>query len=328
MLFIVSSCMRKEILSGNEFAHTGHLANAKSDMLLDIPTYDGSGQAVHPDVIYLPRGTKDYRFYMVFTPYPWGDVNYENPSLVVSNDGVHWQELEANYNPLVPPVAGGFNNDPEIYYHGATDEMLIIYQEYVQNEYQKIKMLRSQDMHAWTSETVISYQHTDEIFTLSPTIVKNNEQLFIYYVNIGGAGHVIQYRPLADANLQEINHDINDFASININTPTDFKPWHININEYNGRYYMLICGWHGNPPASARTQDLYIATSTDLLNWEFATQPLIAHSTNFHNSKFIYRSSGLVLDDVFYVYYSCKSYRGEWQIGLHKFSLAMINALF
>lgn len=50
----------------------------------------------HPDVLYFPDGFRGYRYWMVFTPY-FGAVGtsqdakrYENPTLVVSNDGLNW----------------------------------------------------------------------------------------------------------------------------------------------------------------------------------------------------------------------------------------------
>ena len=61
---------------------------------LNIPTYDGSGQAVHPDVYYNANGWNGYRYWMAMTPYPNGNAAYENPSIVVSNDNLNW---------IVPP---------------------------------------------------------------------------------------------------------------------------------------------------------------------------------------------------------------------------------
>ena len=49
---------------------------------LTIPTYDGSGQAVHPDVYYNASGWKGYKYWMTMTPYPNSNSGFENPSIV------------------------------------------------------------------------------------------------------------------------------------------------------------------------------------------------------------------------------------------------------
>ncbi len=69
------------------------------------PTYDGSGQVVHPSVIdfWFEFGLPSwggYRFWMGITPYPDGDNVYENPSLLVSQDGLLWVFPPGIKNPL------------------------------------------------------------------------------------------------------------------------------------------------------------------------------------------------------------------------------------
>src|ERR1044071_2390891 len=50
---------------------------------LVIPTYDGSNQATHPDVL-VERDAAGVHVTMAMTPYPFSDRRHENPSLVVS----------------------------------------------------------------------------------------------------------------------------------------------------------------------------------------------------------------------------------------------------
>lgn len=49
------------------------------DFLID--TYDGSGQAVHPDIVYYKN-----QYWLSITPYPYGMEEYENPCLYQGND--------------------------------------------------------------------------------------------------------------------------------------------------------------------------------------------------------------------------------------------------
>ncbi len=60
----------------------------------------------HPDVQYFPNGFNGYKYWMVFTPY-FGTVGtqqdskrYENPTIVVSNDGLNWNPPNGVSSPL------------------------------------------------------------------------------------------------------------------------------------------------------------------------------------------------------------------------------------
>jgi hypothetical protein len=71
---------------------------------LTIPTYDGSGQLTEPDVIFFNSHWHGFQYWMAFSPYPFTNPAEENPSIVVSNDGVNWQVPDGLVNPLVLPV--------------------------------------------------------------------------------------------------------------------------------------------------------------------------------------------------------------------------------
>lgn len=90
---------------------------------LTIPTYDGSGQAVHPSVVYIPGGfgpaEEKYYWWMCMTPFPYGNDDYENPSILASNDRRSWVVPAGMTNPLVPaPTPPAYNRDGELLYDG------------------------------------------------------------------------------------------------------------------------------------------------------------------------------------------------------------------
>lgn len=60
----------------------------------------------HPDVQYFPNGFNGYKYWMVFTPY-FGTIGiapdskrFENPTVVVSNDGINWSPPAGMLGPL------------------------------------------------------------------------------------------------------------------------------------------------------------------------------------------------------------------------------------
>src|SRR4051794_1681087 len=56
-----------------------------------------------------------YRYWGIFTPYLNSNSKYENPCLVVSNDGWTWIVPPGVTNPVIPrPKDGGNNDDPSL----------------------------------------------------------------------------------------------------------------------------------------------------------------------------------------------------------------------
>ena len=86
--------------------------------LLTIPTYDGSNQLTHPKVLYFANGWHGYHYWMSMTPYPYTMDRYENPSIVVSNDGEKWVVPIGLKNPIsglpVDVKIGGHYSDPHL----------------------------------------------------------------------------------------------------------------------------------------------------------------------------------------------------------------------
>lgn len=88
---------------------------------LNIPTYEGSNEPVHPAVVRTATPWNGYRYWMAFTPYPHGNAAHENPSIVASVDGENWVVPEGLTNPLAPnPGAGTYNRDTQLVF--APDE--------------------------------------------------------------------------------------------------------------------------------------------------------------------------------------------------------------
>lgn len=102
---------------------------------INISTYDGSGQVVHPCVIDFKNehGIEKwggYRYWMVISPYPYSNDSLENPCLYCSNDGISWLVPKGITNPLDCAEGGwenGFNNDPDMIYDPDEDKLFIYY---------------------------------------------------------------------------------------------------------------------------------------------------------------------------------------------------------
>lgn len=91
--------------------------NAKSP--LNLETYDGGNEGLHPSCLYFKEGWNGYKFWFVFTPYKGMNDAIENPCMYVSQDGENFAPLEGA-NPLddiILPKEQEYNSDPELVYN-------------------------------------------------------------------------------------------------------------------------------------------------------------------------------------------------------------------
>ena len=93
----------------------GMQARAENALLPQVtPTADGSGQTVHPSVVYTPEGWNGFRYWMAVTGYKDTNNAYENPHILASNDGATWAPPPGLTNPIYPQPVGGYNSDTEL----------------------------------------------------------------------------------------------------------------------------------------------------------------------------------------------------------------------
>lgn len=281
------------------------------ERILEIPTYDGSGQAVHPDVVYARCGCRGPLFYMAMTPYPFGNNAFENPSILVSEDGVAFYEQEEGLNPLVGPPAYDHNNDPDLLFADQAGAFYLYYLETMRPDSQNVVLLRSTDAVFWQRQTVLHYDlGAGDDFILSPAVLKVGSGYWMYYVNLSLPGHPIEFLTSQDG----VHWGNDSPQTITADYPDGLVPWHIDVFEGGGRNFMLCCGPYND-------MDLYLATSADLVSWDFGAEPLLRHSASFYNSERIYRSTGVVDGDLLVVWFSFRDLDGEWHIGVKKFRL-------
>ena len=294
------------------------LANIPDSMVFDtFPVYQGPPHAVHPDVVYFPKGHNGHYFYMAVNPLSTSDY-YENPSILVSENGYDYYEEVPGMNPLKGAPPYDHNDDPDLFWNEPTQEFLMYYLETMRPDSQNVNLLRSADGINWTLSTPIHYDlNAGDLFMVSPAMVKKDNIYYMFYVNLSVAPHRLQYITSTDG----LTWDKSKTNEIAISFPGAVVPWHVNVFPgANGRFYMLSNAY---PGTNAYYQHhLYLATSTDLAKWDLVQTPILKSNSFFGSlsNKMVYRSSGLVdtTQDALIVWVSMHG-SDSWRMAVKKF---------
>jgi hypothetical protein len=264
------------------------------DQLVDethvtIPTYDGSGQVVHPDVL-LESG----RLVMAMTPYPFSNGRDENPSIVVSADGITFTTIRDN--PLVPAPPFDHNDDPDIRRDPRTGDYELLYLETLRPDLQTVVALRSPDLLTWTRRDAIAYDiGHGEPFIVSPAAIDDAGVTHLFYVHLGATSAQLETLTSADGTTW----DRTQAAPVQIDLGA-VSPWHVDVIRGDGAFGMLLSGFD----TVFEHQNLYLATSQDLVQWTLRPEPLLAYTDRSLGLETLYRSSGVVAGGRLAVWYS------------------------
>lgn len=296
------------------YIDTGKIISKNAPSYLTIPTYDGSNQSTHPDVYYNPNGWNGYKYWMAFTPYPNGNDAFENPSIVVSNDGVTWSVPPGVTNPLVPQPTGiGFNYNADTDIMEGEDGKLYIF--YIDGT-TDVWVISSSDGVTWSTPVKIIDMSAQTI--LSPSVILDNGVYKMYYVDLVESPNLIKYRT-ATSPTGTWSAPVNcSFSPI----PSGKDLWHMNIDKIGTQYHAIITTsnsgtYNGNL--------LHLAVSDDGVNFAMKSTPVLGLGTGWDNAR-IYRSSLVYVDagdeSYYNLYYGAVNASNEWRIGLTKLKFA------
>lgn len=261
---------------------------------LVIPTYDRSNQAMHPDVLLERDASGAPHLTMVMTPYPFSNRRLENPSLVVSDDGMAFAPPPGVRGPLVPPPPYDHNDDPDLRRDPRTSDYEILYLETMRPDRQTLVALRSPDKRTWTRRDAVVYDlRNGAPFIVSPAAIDAGGKTYLFYVDT--ADHAIHRMVSGDGTTWDPSSA----------TPIDLdlgkvNAWHIDAIRADGAYGLLISGFEDR----FEHQNLYLATSADLVTWTLRPAPLLDYRDPTLGVESLYRSTGVVEHGWLLVWYS------------------------
>jgi hypothetical protein len=252
---------------------------------LSIATYDGSGQAVHPDFVHLPPSWSGDPFRLVATPYPGGDAAYENPSLYTGSTGTDWEIPAGVTNPLERPDLGGYLSDPDLLYDPDANELRMYYRRVTSEN--EIWMVRTSNGVVWSTPELSV--HAPNHLIISPTVVRRSStEWLMWSVNAGAIGcgassTTVELRRSTDG----AHWSAPQTASLS--DPDGFA-WHIDVewipsrDEYWAVYPVKMAG-------GCTTDRLRFATSADGLHWTSYPAPVLLRGATEELRDIVYRST-------------------------------------
>ncbi|MBS7612372.1 hypothetical protein KEJ27_09290 [Candidatus Bathyarchaeota archaeon] len=283
---------------------------------LSIPNYNAVG-VIHPDVIYFSEGYDGYKYWMFYTPYP--PDSEEEPSLVRSNDGIHFEDAGI-CNPLVSRGDAVHLADPDVIKVGTTWYMYYM-RRYDQNGAINyvIDLATSSDGKKWTKyeKNPVLWQTEEwEIIpenwhiapkarsVAEPTLYHDGRYFWMWYT--GGDNKIGLAKSTDGKNWIKQN----SAQPVLEGTPgeRDAKGMnHPDVMYYKGKFWMFYVEW-----SSPRI--LGLATSVDKVHWKKYQYPILVGEKGKWDES-LYRASAAVVNGAIRLYYSGIR-DGRPQIGL------------
>lgn len=298
------------VVGGNAvLADSRGLVRISEPVRLTIPTYDGSGQAVHTSVVHISgvkgfaNGWHGYKFWMAFTPYPHGDASYENPSIVASNDGVTWEVPPGLVNPVVPAPPVSNNSDPHLEYDYQNDQLVLFWQTNGDGRWHRKD---SKDGATWgPTRDLVGMIGTSSSF-VKPDYRKRQ------WINFSANDR--PYR------LESMDDGVTFSSPQRLRTPTLGVYGHLWVGLDGNGWHMLLQSAPRNRYYA--DSDLLYGHSRDGFNWRTFAQPVLGRSLGVERGLSIYRSSMCNVGDFYRVYYSALDTDATWHLGYFDARLA------
>lgn len=275
---------------------------------LDIKTYfAGLNQVTHPNVISFDKLWHGYRYYMAYTPYPYGNGYEENPCIAASNDLIHWETPYGAINPIATceELVCDELKDSHLLYREDLDRLEMWYLGRINGTMREGSPLRclrkvSADGRTWSDYEVM---FTFRDFNLvSQSVIYDGAYLYwgirntqddtgLYFMSSEDGIHWSDM----------IKCDVPDAAL------TDM--WHGTVIFVDNQYHFV---WVGN---SQKHRDrIYYACSDNRISF---SQPSVIIE-NDSGWAFLYRPCLIKENELWYCYYGTVRCDGKWLISMSK----------
>lgn len=252
--------------------------------VLDLQTYEGSRQVVHPDYVRVPAEAFQQGHHLAITPYPFGDPSHENPSHFVGERPDRFGLLAGAPNPVVRPPSGHLS-DPDLLYLPETGELWLYYRQVAGENI--VLLIRTSDGVRWSQPVEVVRAPNHQV--VSQTVVRRGPaDWWMWSVNAGALGCSAPYTTV-EVRRSADGLKWSPAERVRLEQAGLF-PWHIEVqwvpsrNEFWALYNVKRNG-------DCATPALFVATSSDGLTWRVVEQPVLARGRIPELTDVVYRSS-------------------------------------
>lgn len=255
--------------------------------LLDLPQIDGmdtSGGA-HPSVLWFRKQWKGWHYWMAYTPYP--GIHNEWPCILVSNDGVNWQEPEGINNPIDRDLSSDYFPDPELVYMESQDKLRCYYL----TEHSLLSFKESSDGVNWDAQRT---NCNIAKFGVSPSIVKkayNNWEMWINAVD--KLDHYISEDGVNWSLVGKTTSNLDEVGAI----------WHHEVRYMQSGYHLLASIGKIETANPGNNNDLHYGFSIDGIHWYIDPVPLLSREKDLYDRR-VYKASLVPFGDEWLIYTS------------------------
>lgn len=275
---------------------------------LDVRTYyAGNNQVTHPSVISFSETWNGYKYYMAYTPYPYGNGSEENPCLAVSNDLINWVKPEGLINPIAwcEETECDELKDPHLLYRKDLDQIEMWYLGRIASSIEEKGPLYcfrkiSKDGRHWSEYEVVFCFGTE--VRVSPSVYWNGLLYDFWCIsNKGKTGGELYHMQSVDAQIWS------ELQKCDVPSSLETQMWHGSVSKYHDQYYLV---WVGNGKKSKNK--IYFAESQDGIHYQ-ESRAIIQNDTKW---AFLYRPTLLVENDRYFCIYGVVRCDGKWLVSM------------
>lgn len=280
--------------------------NELGNFYLNLQDSNGKTQSTHPKILKFKNKWNGYKYWVGYTPYPYGNSERENPCVMASNDLIKWNIVNKNNIPLdIPNIEvpkKRYNSDTHLVYVPDSNSLEIFWR-YVDDIEGTVTIYRrsTKDGKNWTEKEILLKDNRKTNDYVSPAIIYENGKYLMWYVdqNIN-----VRYREYDIENKVWSKTENINFTYKN----SKLKTWHLDVIKTKKGYESVMVSFE--EWTNRKNMKLYYSKSSDNINW---TTPKVILKSK-HGG--LYRSSILFSNNNYYILYSEITRIGKRGIGI------------
>ncbi len=261
-------------------------ARGKVNLFIETP-FEGGNQPYHPSVVAFDSPWNGYKYWMAYTPYPYGNDSAENPCIVASNDLLYWEEPRGITNPIDSPsqatdIGITYWSDTELIYN-STDNKLECWYRGIGSTNLWVRRTSFNGINWGTREILHTFSGTG---TVSASVILKDGTYKIWIMS---------------PNLYYETTDATNWGKATTFTTEGINYWHFQVRKTSKGYEMFA---HVNWPNNLSIVHLL---SNDGIRFN-KTKKIISSNGDMNkpygiDAKGIYRPCFIVLNNRYYLFY-------------------------